>query len=83
MIESLLAVNTDERSTHLFQIVAAPYTPYCPDVVEKAHDLGNLTQGIEWRKSMSELWDGPAQQFQLHQNYDMPDFEENIRSTEP
>ena len=78
MIESLLAVNTDERSTHLFQIVAAPYTPYCPDVVEKAHDLGNLTQGIEWRKSMSELWDGPAQQFQLHQNYDMPDFEENI-----
>ena len=78
MIESLLAVNTDERSTHLFEIVAAPYTPYCPDVVEKAHDLGNLTQGIEWREYMSTLWDGPAQQFQLHNNYDMPDFEENI-----
>ena len=78
MIESLLAVNTNERSTHLFEIVAAPYTPYCPDVVEKAYDLGNLTQGTEWREYMSTLWDGPAQQFQLHQNYDMPDFEENI-----
>ena len=77
-IESLLAVNTTERSTHLYQIVAAPYTPYCPDVFEKAYDLGTVTEATQWRKYMSNLWDGPAQQFQLHQNYDMPDFAANI-----
>ena len=77
-INSLLAVNTNERSTHLYEIIAEPYQPYCPDVVEKAYDLGNLTQGTEWREYMSTLWDGPQGQFELHPNYDMPDFEENI-----
>ena len=77
-INSQLAVNTDERSTHLFEIIAEPYQPYCPDVVEKAYNLGNLTQGIQWREYMSSLWDGPQGQFELHPNYDMPDFEENI-----
>ena len=77
-INSLLAVNTNERSTHLYEIIAEPYQPYCPDVVEKAYNLGNLTQGIEWREYMSSLWDGPQGQFELHPNYDMPDFEENI-----
>ena len=42
MINSLLAVNTTERSTHLYEIIAEPYTPYCPDVVEKAYNIGNL-----------------------------------------
>ena len=77
-IESLLAVNTTERSTHIYPIIAAPYTPYCPDVFEKAYDLGTVTEATQWREYMSTLWDGPAQQFQLHQNYDMPDFAANI-----
>ena len=40
VINSMLAVNTTEgpRSTHLFDIIAVPYQPYCPDVVEKAYN---------------------------------------------
>ena len=80
VINSLLAVNTDERSTHLYEIIAEPYQPYCPDVVEKAYPLGILTTGQVWSKYASEMW---AEQntnvpYDLHANYDLPDFEENI-----
>ena len=75
---SQLCVTTDERSTHLYEIITEPYQPYCPDVWEKAYNLGNVTQGTQWREYMSTLWDGPQGQFELHPNYDMPDFEENI-----
>ena len=76
-LNSLLAVNTSERSTHLYQIVAAPYQPYCPDVVETAYELGTVNDGFTWSEYMSEIWDGPAE-MELHANYDLPDYEENI-----
>ena len=78
-INSLLAVNTNERSTHLYEIVAAPYEPYCPDVVEKAYNIGTLTNG-EWRMYASDMWEEENSEadYNLHANYDMPDFEENI-----
>ena len=73
-IESLLAVNTTERSTHLYQIVAAPYTPYCPDVVETAYPLGNVTNGLQWRHYTSWMWDqiNPQPAYELHDNYTLP-----------
>ena len=79
-INSLIAVNTNERSTHLYPIIAAPYEPYCPDVFEKAYPLGNITDGIEWSMTTDEMWyeQNPEPEYELHPNYDMPDFEENI-----
>ena len=80
VINSLLAVNTNERSTHLYEIIAAPYQPYCPDVWEKAYPLGVLTTGQVWNKYASEMWNeqNTNVEYDLHANYDMPDFEENI-----
>ncbi len=80
VINSLLAVNTNERSTHLYEIIAEPYMPYCPDVVEKAYPLGMLTTGQTWRMYASDMWAerNPNVPYDLHANYDMPDFEENI-----
>ena len=73
-IESLLAVNTTERSTHLYQIVAAPYTPYCPDVVETAYPLGNVTNGLQWRHYTSWMWNqiNPQPEYEIHDNYTLP-----------
>ena len=73
-INSLLAVNTDERSTHLYQIIAEPYTPYCPDVVEKAYNIGNLTTGQTWRMYASAMWNevNPEAEYDLHDNYTLP-----------
>ena len=73
-INSLLAVNTSERSTHLYQIVAAPYTPYCPDVVEAAYPLGNVTEGIQWRHYTSWMWNqiNPQPEYEIHDNYTLP-----------
>ena len=73
-INSLLAVNTTERSTHLYQIVAAPYTPYCPDVVETAYPLGNVTEGIQWRHYTSWMWNqiNPQPEYEIHDNYTLP-----------
>ena len=80
VINSLLAVNTNERSTHLYEIIAAPYQPYCPDVWEKAYPLGVLTTGQVWNKYASEMWNeqNTNVEYDLHANYDLPDFEENI-----
>ena len=80
VINSLLAVNTNERSTHLYEIIAEPYMPYCPDVVEKAYPLGMLTTGQTWRMYASDMWAerNPNVPYNLHANYDMPDFDENI-----
>ena len=74
VIESQLAVNTTERSTHLYQIVAAPYTPYCPDVVEAAYPLGNVTEGIQWRHYTSWMWNqiNPQPEYEIHDNYTLP-----------
>ena len=79
-INSLLAVNTDERSTHLYTIIAEPYMPYCPDVVEKAYNIGTLTTGQVWRRYASAMWSeqNPNVPYNLHANYDLPDFAENI-----
>ena len=71
-INSLLAVNTTERSTHLFEIIADPYTPYCPDVFEHAYAIGDITAGEPWSMWTSEMWDGPADEYQLHDNYTLP-----------
>ena len=79
-INSLLAVNTSERSTHLYQIVAAPYTPYCPDVVETAYRITNIDVEQDWHMWTSEMWEeeNPNIPYELHANYDLPDFAENI-----
>ena len=72
-INSLLAVNTTERSTHLYAIIAAPYTPYCPDVVETAYQLGTISaQNNSFNLWTSEMWDGPANEYELHDNYTLP-----------
>ena len=74
LMESLLAVNTTERSTHLYNILAAPYTPYCPDVVEKAYNIGTITTGTTWHKYASEMWNevNPEVAYDLHDNYTLP-----------
>ena len=73
-INSLLAVNTSERSTHLYEIVAAPYAPYCPDVVEKAYPLGTIETGTTWSMFTSEMWaeENPNVEYDLHDNYTLP-----------
>ena len=74
VINSLLAVNTTERSTHLFDIIAVPYQPYCPDVVEKAYNIGTVTTGTTWRRYASEMWNevNPEAEYNLHDNYTLP-----------
>ena len=73
-INSLIAVNTNERSTHLYPIIAAPYEPYCPDVWEKAYPLGNVTDGTQWSMTTEEMWmeQNPEPEYELHNNYHMP-----------
>ena len=73
-INSLLAVNTSERSTHLYQIIAAPYTPYCPDVVETAYTITDIDVDEPWSMWTSEMWEetNPNQPYELHNNYTLP-----------
>ena len=73
-INSLLAVNTTERSTHLYQILAAPYQPYCPDVWEKAYNIGTIGAEREWSMWTSEMWNevNPNEPYELHDNYTLP-----------
>ena len=76
VINSMLAVNTTEgpRSTHLFDIIAVPYQPYCPDVVEKAYNIGTVTTGTTWSMYASEMWNevNPEAEYNLHDNYTLP-----------
>ena len=76
VINSMLAVNTTEgpRSTHLFDIIAVPYQPYCPDVVEKAYNIGTVTTGTTWHRYASEMWNevNPEAEYNLHDNYTLP-----------
>ena len=72
-IENMLAVNTTERSTHLYALVANPYTPYCPDVYELAYNLDTLHGGDSWQHFMSDIWEAPAAP-ELYHNYNLPDF---------
>ena len=73
-INSLLAVNTSERSTHLYPIIAAPYTPYCPDVVETAYRINGISGGMEWSMWTAEMWNqmNPNVPYELHDNYTLP-----------
>ena len=72
---STLAVNTTERSTHLYKIYTHPYTPYCPDVVEKAYVINNGDPFTgTWRKYTNVMWNenNPGVAYELHNNYDLP-----------
>ena len=73
-INSLLAVNTNERSTHLYPIIAAPYQPFCPDVVETAYNIGTIANEGSWSMWTSEMWNeiNPNEPYELHDNYTLP-----------
>jgi hypothetical protein len=73
-INSLLAVNTTERSTHLYAIIAAPYEPFCPDVWEKAYNIGTINGEGNWSMWTDEMWNevNPNEPYELHDNYTLP-----------
>jgi len=62
-----VAITEGDRAAHIWPIIVEFYDPEIPDVVEKAYDLGEITDGYSYVGVPADIT--PTE---LHNDYDLP-----------